>query len=539
MPKHISYDADARQSVRNGIRKLAHAVKITLGPRGRNVMLSKHFGSPLVTRDGFTVAKEIELEDPEENLGAQLVKEVAAKTNDAAGDGTTTATVLAEAIFEEGLKNVTAGASPVALKRGIDAAVSVAVEKLKTLSREVQGHDEIAQVGGIAANNDPEIGEMLAKAMDQVGRDGVITVDDGKGIETEVEWVEGMQFDKGYLSPYFITDAQSMKAELEDAYVLVHEKKISSVKDMLPLLDKVAQSGRPLLVVSEDVDGEALATLVVNRLRGTLRGAAVKAPGFGDRRKAMMEDIGILTGANPVFESTGGKLETVKIEDLGKAKKVVITKDTTTLIKGAGRKNAIQGRINQIRAEIETTKSDYDKEKLRERLAKLSGGVAQIQVGAPTEVEMKQKKDRVEDALHATRAAVEEGIVVGGGVALLRCAEAIDALSLQGDERVGAQIVRRALSAPLKQIAINAGKDGGVVLQDVLKAKKPNYGYNAATDRYEDLVRAGVIDPTKVVRCALQNAASVAGLLLTTEALVTVLPEKARKAAHVPDHDEY
>jgi chaperonin GroEL len=502
-------------------------------------MLSKSFGSPLVTRDGVTVAKEIELEDPEENLGAQLVKEVAAKTNDAAGDGTTTATVLAEAIFEEGLKNVTAGASPVALKRGIDAAVSVAVEKLKTLSREVQGHDEIAQVGGIAANNDPEIGEMLAKAMDQVGRDGVITVEDGKGIETEVEWVEGMQFDKGYLSPYFITDAQSMKAELEDAYVLVHEKKISSVKDMLPLLDKVAQSGHPLLVVSEDVDGEALATLVVNRLRGTLRGAAVKAPGFGDRRKAMMEDIGILTGANPVFESTGGKLETVKIEDLGKAKKVVITKDTTTLIKGAGRKNAIQGRINQIRAEIETTKSDYDKEKLRERLAKLSGGVAQIQVGAPTEVEMKQKKDRVEDALHATRAAVEEGIVVGGGVALLRCAEAIDALSLQGDERVGAQIVRRALSAPLKQIAINAGKDGGVVLQDVLKAKKPNYGYNAATDRYEDLVRAGVIDPTKVVRCALQNAASVAGLLLTTEALVTVLPEKARKAAHVPDHDDY
>jgi chaperonin GroEL len=502
-------------------------------------MLSKSFGSPLVTRDGVTVAKEIELEDPEENLGAQLVKEVAAKTNDAAGDGTTTATVLAEAIFEEGLKNVTAGASPVALKRGIDAAVSVAVEKLKTLSREVQGHDEIAQVGGIAANNDPEIGEMLAKAMDQVGRDGVITVEDGKGIETEVEWVEGMQFDKGYLSPYFITDAQSMKAELEDAYVLVHEKKISSVKDMLPLLDKVAQSGCPLLVVSEDVDGEALATLVVNRLRGTLRGAAVKAPGFGDRRKAMMEDIGILTGANPVFESTGGKLETVKIEDLGKAKKVVITKDTTTLIKGAGRKNAIQGRINQIRAEIETTKSDYDKEKLRERLAKLSGGVAQIQVGAPTEVEMKQKKDRVEDALHATRAAVEEGIVVGGGVALLRCAEAIDALSLQGDERVGAQIVRRALSAPLKQIAINAGKDGGVVLQDVLKTKKPNYGYNAVTDRYEDLVRAGVIDPTKVVRCALQNAASVAGLLLTTEALVTVLPEKARKAAHVPDHDDY
>jgi len=539
MAKHISYDAAAREGIRKGIRKLAHAVKVTLGPAGRNVMLSKSFGSPLVTRDGVTVAKEIELEDPEENLGAQLVKEVAAKTNDAAGDGTTTATVLAEAIFEEGLKNVTAGASPVALKRGIDAAVSVAVEKLKTLSREVQGHDEIAQVGGIAANNDPEIGEMLAKAMDQVGRDGVITVEDGKGIETEVEWVEGMQFDKGYLSPYFITDAQSMKAELEDAYVLVHEKKISSVKDMLPLLDKVAQSGRPLLVVSEDVDGEALATLVVNRLRGTLRGAAVKAPGFGDRRKAMMEDIGILTGANPVFESTGGKLETVKIEDLGKAKKVVITKDTTTLIKGAGRKNAIQGRINQIRAEIETTKSDYDKEKLRERLAKLSGGVAQIQVGAPTEVEMKQKKDRVEDALHATRAAVEEGIVVGGGVALLRCAEAIDALSLQGDERVGAQIVRRALSAPLKQIAINAGKDGGVVLQDVLKAKKPNYGYNAATDRYEDLVRAGVIDPTKVVRCALQNAASVAGLLLTTEALVTVLPEKARKAAHVPDHDEY
>ncbi|MDA8592359.1 chaperonin GroEL [Planctomycetota bacterium] len=525
MAKRISYDSAAREGIRNGIRKLAHAVKVTLGPAGRNVMLSRPFGSPLITKDGATVAKEIELEDPEENLGAQLVKEVAAKTNDAAGDGTTTATVLAEAIFEEGLKNVTAGASPVALTRGIDAAVNSAVEELKTLSKEVQGHDEIAQVGGIAANNDPEIGEMLAKAIDQVGRDGVITIEDGKGIETEVEWVEGMQFEKGYLSPYFITDAQSMKAELEDAYVLVHEKKISSVKDMLPLLDKVAQSGRPLLVVSENVDGEALATLVVNGLRGTLRWAAVKAPGFGDRRKAMMEDIGILTGANPVFESTGGKLETVSLEDLGTAKKVVITKDTTTLIKGAGDKNAIQGRINQIRAEIETTKSDYDKGNLRERLARLSGGVAQIQVGAPTEAEMKQKKDRVEDALQATRAAVEEGVVAGGGVALLRCAEAIDALSLQGDEKVGAQIVRRALSAPLKQIAINVGKDGGVALQDVLKAKEPNYGYNAATDRYEDLVQAGVIDPTKVVRCALQNAASVAGLLLTTEALVTVLPE--------------
>ena len=539
MAKQISYDAAAREGVRNGIRKLAHAVKITLGPAGRNVLLSKSFGSPLVTRDGVTVAKEIELENPEENLGAQLVKEVAAKTNDAAGDGTTTATVLAEAIFEEGLKNVTAGASPVALKRGIDVAVNAAVEKLKALSRDVKGHEEIAQVGSIAANNDPEIGEMLAKAMDQVGKDGVITVEDGKGIETEVEWVEGMQFDKGYLSPYFITDSQSMEAELEDAYVLVHEKKISSIKDMLPLLDKVAQSGRPLLVVAEDVEGEALATLVVNRLRGTLRCAAVKAPGFGDRRKAMMEDIGILTGGTPVFESTGGKLETLKIEDLGTAKRVVIAKDTTTIIQGGGKKSAIDGRINQVKAEIENTKSDYDKEKLRERLAKLSGGVAQIHVGAPTEAEMKQKKARVEDALHATRAAVDEGIVPGGGVALLKCAETIDALGLKGDERVGSQIVRRALSAPLRQIATNAGQDGAVVLQNVVNAKKSSYGYNAATGTYEDLVHAGVIDPAKVVRCALQNAASVAGLLLTTEALVTTLPEKAKKAAHVPDYDDF
>ena len=539
MAKHISYDVAARQGVRKGVRKLAQAVKVTLGPAGRNVMLSKSFGAPVVTRDGVTVAKEIDLEDPEENLGAQLVKEVAAKTNDAAGDGTTTATILAEAIFEQGLKNVTAGASPVALKRGIDAAVTAAVEKLRGLSREVQGHEEIAQVGSIAANNDPEIGEMLAKAMDQVGRDGVITVDDGKGIETEVEWVEGMQFDKGYLSPYFITDSQSMKAELEDAYVLVHEKKISSVKDTLDLLDAVVRKGRPLLIVAEDVEGEALATLVVNSLRGILRCAAVKAPGFGDRRKAMIEDIAVLTGATPVLESTGGRLESLKIEDLGTARRIVVTKDATTIIEGGGKKDAIEGRIAQIKAEIETTKSDYDREKLRDRAARLAGGVAQIHVGATTEAEMKQKKARVEDALHATRAAVEEGIVPGGGLALLRCADAIDALDLKGDERVGAQIVRRALSAPLRQIASNAGRDGSVVLQDITRSQEANYGYNAATDVYEDLVQAGVLDPTKVVRCALENAASVSSLLLTTEALVTTIPEKPRRSPKVLDAADY
>jgi len=532
--KQIAYDSDAREHIRAGVRKLARAVKVTLGPRGRNVIIEKSFGSPTVTKDGVTVTKEIELEDAYENMGAQLVKQVAAQTNDAAGDGTTTATVLAEAIFEEGLKNVTAGAGPVELKRGIDKAVNACVENLKKMSTKVAGHQEIAQVGAIAANGDAEIGEMIAQAMDRVGKDGVITVEDGRTIDTEVEWVEGMQFDKGFLSPHFITDPHKMETVLEDPLILVHEKKISSLKDVLPLLEQVAQSGRPLVVIAEDVEGEALATLVVNRLRGAFPCVAVKAPGFGDRRKAMLEDIGVLTGANPVFEATGGQLESTRISDLGTAKKVVVTKDTTTIIEGGGKKEAIQGRIGQIKNEIEGTKSDYDREKLQERLAKLSGGVAQINVGAATEVEMKEKKGRVEDALHATRAAVEEGIVPGGGVALVTCINVIEKLKLEGDERVGALIVRRALEAPMRQIAINAGQDGSVVVQNVRTAGKPNWGYNAATDTYEDVVKSGVIDPTKVVRCALQNAASVASLLLTTDALVSEIPEthEAEPAGH-------
>ncbi|MDA1267302.1 MAG: chaperonin GroEL, partial [Planctomycetota bacterium] len=522
--KQISYDSAARDHIRAGVQKLARAVKVTLGPRGRNVIIEKAFGSPTVTKDGVTVAKEIELEDAYENMGAQLVKQVAQKTNDAAGDGTTTATVMAEAIFLEGLKNVTAGASPVALKRGIDLAVQACVDHLEKLSTPIKGSHETAQVASIAANNDLEIGEKIAEAMEQVGKDGVITVEEGSTLDTEIDLVEGMQFDKGYLSPHFITSMETMEAVYEDCVVLVHEKKISSVKDLIPLLEQVAQGGRPILILAEDIEGEALTTLVVNRLRGAFPCVAVKAPGFGDRRKAMMQDIAILTGGTAVMEDTGQSLEGLTLKDLGSAKKVIVSKDTTTIIEGGGSKAAIKGRIEQIRAEIEGTKSDYDREKLQERLAKLSGGVAQINVGAATESEMKEKKARVEDALHATRAAVEEGIVPGGGVALLSCIAPVEKLDLTGDERVGAMIVRRALEAPLRQIAANCGKDGAVVVQNVLNNKTKNYGYNAATDTYEDLVKSGVIDPKKVVRSGLQNAASVASLLLTTDALVSDLP---------------
>ena len=536
MAKQISYDAHAREHIKNGVTKLARAVKITLGPRGRNVIIEKSFGSPTVTKDGVTVSKEIDLEDPYENMGAQLVKQVASQTNDQAGDGTTSATVLAEAIFLEGLKNVTAGANPVALKRGIDAAVAAAVDSLQKQSKKVKTSEEIAQVGCIASNNDLEIGKMIATAMDRVGKDGVITVEEGKTLATEVEWVEGMQFDKGFLSPHFITNPATMECVLENPYILIYEKKISSVKDMIGTLEQVAQSGKPLLIIAEDIEGEALATLVVNRLRGSFACAAVKAPGFGDRRKAMMEDIAALTGATPIFEATGGTLEGVTLGDLGRAKKVVISKDETTVIEGAGNKEAIQGRIGQIRAEISHTKSDYDKEKLQERLAKLSGGVAQINVGAATESEMKEKKARVEDALHATRAAVEEGIVPGGGTALLNAIEALEALKLEGDERVGAMIIRRALEAPIRQIATNAGQDGSVIVQNVRAQKSKSYGYNAATDVYEDLVKAGVIDPTKVTRTALQNAASVASLLLTTDALVSDMPAEKDDAPHAHAH---
>ena len=528
--KQISYDSNAREHIRAGVQKLAKAVKITLGPRGRNVILQKSFGSPTVTKDGVSVAKEIELENPYENMGAQLVKQVAQQTNDAAGDGTTTATVMAEAIFVEGLKNVTAGANPVALKKGIDAAVDCAVSQLKRMSTPVKGHQDIAQIASIAANNDLEIGEKIADAMDRVGKDGVITVEDGTTLETTINVVEGMEFDKGYLSPHFITDPKSMTVEFENPLILIHEKKISSVKDLIPLLEQVAQSGRPVVILAEDVEGEALTTLVVNRLRGSFPCVAIKAPGFGDRRKAMMEDIAILTGATPVMEEMGVQMESLTTKELGTAKKVVITKDTTLIVEGAGKKPQIKARIDQIRAEIADSKSDYDSEKLQERLAKLSGGVAQIQVGAATESEMKEKKARVEDALHATRAAVQEGVVPGGGIALLSCIDPIERLKLKDDEYVGAQIVRRALEAPLRQISINAGQDGAVVVQNVRAGKAKNFGYNAATDTYEDLVKAGVIDPTKVVRSGLQNAASVASLLLTTDALVSDAPSKEEAA---------
>ena len=524
--KKIAFDQDARAALRRGVNKLARAVKVTLGPKGRNVVIEKKFGAPTITKDGVTVAKEIELEDAYENMGAQMVKEVASKTSDVAGDGTTTATILSEAIFEEGLKNVVAGADPMALKRGIDIAVEAVVAELKKMSVPVKGKKEIAQVGAIAANNDKEIGDKLADAMERVGKDGVITVEEGKSLETTVDLVEGMQFDRGYISPYFITSPESMECVLEDAFILVHEKKIGAVKDLIPILEKIAQSGRPLLIIAEDIEGEALATLVVNRLRGTLKVSAVKAPGYGDRRKAMLGDIAVLVGGKAIFEDLGIDLEHVSLQDLGHAKKIVIDKDNTTIIEGKGNPKDIQGRIAQIKKELDGTTSDYDREKLQERLAKLAGGVAQINVGAATEVEMKEKKARVEDALHATRAAVEEGILPGGGVALLRASKVLDGLKAEGDEMIGIDIIKRALSAPATQIIENAGIDGAIVIDKIRQSNEPGYGFNADTMQYENLVDAGVIDPTKVTRSALQNAASVATLLLTTDAMVSEIKEK-------------
>lgn len=527
--KRIIYDQDAREKIRSGVAILTKAVKITLGPRGRNVIIEKKFGAPTVTKDGVTVAKEIELKDPYENMGAQMVKEVASKTSEVAGDGTTTATILAEAIFTEGLKNVVAGANAMQLKRGIDKGVEAVVEALKKLSTPVKGKKEIASVGTIAANNDREIGEMIAEAMERVGKDGVITVEEGKSLKTEVEWVEGMQFDKGYISPYFITDPQNMKCILEDVYILIHEKKLSAVKDLIPLLEKIAKVGKPIMIIADEVEGEALATLVVNKLRGTVKCVAVKAPGYGDRRKAMLEDIAVLTGGTAIFEDLGIQLEKIELSQLGRAKKVIVEKENTTIIEGAGQTSAIQGRINQIRKEMEETTSDYDREKLQERLAKLTGGVAKINVGGATEVEVKEKKARIEDALHATKAATEEGILAGGGVALIRASEALDKLKLKGDEAIGLDILKRALDAPLKQIAENAGHHGEVVLQRV-KEGKGDFGFDASgTGEYVDMVKAGIIDPTKVVRFALQNAASVATLLLTTDALVSEIKEKKEK----------
>ncbi|HZG43897.1 MAG TPA: chaperonin GroEL [Longimicrobium sp.] len=524
--KELTFNTDARASLKRGIDKLAEAVKVTLGPKGRNVVIDRKFGSPLITKDGVTVAKEIELDDAIENMGAQMVKEVATKTSDLAGDGTTTATVLAQAIFREGLKNVTAGANPMSLKRGIDKAVDAVIAELKSISVETAGKKEIAQVGTISANSDEEIGNLIADAMEKVGKDGVITVEEAKGLETTLETVEGMQFDRGYVSPYFVTDPDRMEAVLEDALILIHDKKVSTMKDLLPILEKVAQMGRPLMIIAEDVEAEALATLVVNKLRGTLRVAAVKAPGFGDRRKAMLQDIAILTGGQLITEEVGFKLENAVVSDLGRAKRVVIDKDNTTIIDGAGDAQAIQGRIAEIRNAMDKTTSDYDREKLQERLAKLAGGVAVIHVGAATETAMKEKKARVEDALHATRAAVEEGIVPGGGVALLRAQAGLKKLTLDdADENIGVRIIERALEEPIRQIATNAGVEGSIVVAQVRNNESPSYGYNARTDEYEDLVQAGVIDPTKVTRTALQNAASIAGLLLTTEAVVTEKPE--------------
>jgi chaperonin GroEL len=519
--KELHFDVDARAALKRGVDQLADAVKVTLGPKGRNVVIDKKFGSPTVTKDGVTVAKEIELADPLENMGAQMVKEVATKTSDIAGDGTTTATVLAQAIFREGLKNVTAGTNPMALKRGIDKAVAAVVEELKTISVPTAGKKEIAQVGAISANNDKEIGDLIAEAMEKVGKDGVITVEEAKGLETNLETVDGMQFDRGYLSPYFVTDPEKMEAVLEDALILIHDKKISSMKDLLPILEKVAQMGKPMLIIAEDVEGEALATLVVNKLRGTLRICAVKAPGFGDRRKAMLADIAVLTGGQVISEEVGFKLENAVVTDLGKGKRIVVDKDNTTIIDGAGESKAIEGRISEIRVAIDKSTSDYDKEKLQERLAKLAGGVAVINVGAATEAEMKEKKARVEDALHATRAAVEEGIVPGGGVAFIRAQKALDALKLEdSDEQIGVGIVRRAVEEPMRMIVANAGAEPSIVVEKVRSTKDKSFGYNALTDTFEDLVQAGVIDPTKVSRTALQNAASIAGLLLTTEAIV-------------------
>jgi chaperonin GroEL len=524
--KQLQFDENARHTLLRGVEKLSKAVKATLGPSGRNVILDKKFGSPTITKDGVTVAKEIELEDPYENMGAQLVREVASKTSDVAGDGTTTATILAESIYREGLRNVTAGANPTSLQRGIMKGVDAIVEELKKLSKKVSDRTEIAQVATVSANWDKTIGEIIADAMDKVGKDGTITVEEAKSIETTLEVVEGMQFDKGYLSPYFVTNAEAMEAVLENAYILIYEKKISSLKDLLPLLEKVAKAGRPLLIIAEDVEGEALATLVVNKLRGTLQVCAVKAPGFGDRRKAMLEDIAVLTGGRLISEDLGIKLENIKLEDLGKAKRVTVDKENTTIVEGSGKSADIQGRVAQIRRQIEETTSDYDKEKLQERLAKLAGGVAVINVGAATETEMKEKKARVEDALHATRAAVEEGIVAGGGVALLRAQKALDNVKdLEADEKIGVQIVRRAIEEPTRQLADNAGAEGALVVEEV-KKRKGNEGYDVATEQYTDLVKAGIVDPTKVTRSALQNAASIAGLLLTTEALVTEIPEK-------------
>jgi len=528
--KQLKYDTEARQAVLAGVQKLSRAVVTTLGPCGRNVILDKKFGSPTITKDGVTVAKEIELQDPFENMGAQMVREVASKTSDVAGDGTTTATLLAESIYREGLKNVTAGANPMSLKRGIDKATIAVVEAIAKQAKKVKEHTEIAQVATISANGEVEIGTIIAEAMDKVGKDGTITVEEAKTIETTLDVVEGMQFDKGYLSPYFVTNAEEMEAVLEDAYILIFEKKISSLNDLLPLLQNVAKAGKPLLIIAEDVEGEALATLVVNKLRGTLQICAVKAPGFGDRRKAMLEDIAILTGGKMLSEDLGIKLENVKIEDLGKAKRVTVDKENTTIVEGAGKTSDIQGRVSQIKKQIEDTTSDYDREKLQERLAKLAGGVAVIKVGAATEAEMKEKKARVEDALHATRAAVEEGVVAGGGVALLRCQKALDELKLEGDEKIGVEIVRRSLEAPLRQLVFNAGLEAAMIV-DQVKNGKGAYGYNVATREYTDLIKAGVLDPAKVTRSALQNAASISGLLLTTECMVTEIPEKKEKAA--------
>jgi len=532
--KELHFNVDARAALKRGVDQLAEAVKVTLGPKGRNVVIDKKFGAPTVTKDGVTVAKEIELNDPLENMGAQMVKEVATKTSDNAGDGTTTATVLAQAIFREGLKNVTAGANPMAIKRGIDQAVAAVVAELKKISVPTSGKKEIAQVGAISANNDTEIGNLIADAFDKVGKDGVITVEEARGLETSLDTVEGMQFDRGYVSPYFVTDPEKMEAVLEDALILIHDKKVSSMKDLLPVLEKVAQQGRPLLIIAEDIEGEALATLVVNKLRGTLKVAAVKAPGFGDRRKAMLQDIATLTNGQVVSEEVGFKLENTVITDLGRAKRIVVDKDNTTIIDGAGREDKIQGRIKEIRVAIDASTSDYDKEKLQERLAKLAGGVAVINVGAATEAEMKEKKARVEDALHATKAAAEEGIVPGGGVALIRAQRALKALKLDADEQIGVDIIRRAVEEPIRMIVQNAGGEGSIVVEKVRSSKDDAFGYNALSDTYENLVQAGVIDPTKVTRTALQNAASIAGLLLTTEALIVERKEDKPAAGGPP-----
>jgi chaperonin GroEL len=533
MPKIIEFEASAREKLKRGIDKMANAVKVTLGPRGRNVVLDKKFGSPTITKDGVTVAKEIDLEDPFENMGAQMVKEVASKTSDVAGDGTTTATVLAQAICREGLKNVTAGSNPMALKRGIEKAVGVVVEELKKISKPLPGKTEIAQVGTISANNDKSIGDLIAEAMDKVGKDGVITVEEAKTTKTELEVVEGMQFDRGYLSPYFITNPDTMEVALEDPLILIHDKKISTMKDLLPILEKIAQMGKAFLIITEEVEGEALATLVVNKLRGTLKCCAVKAPGFGDRRKAMLEDVAVLTGGRVISEELGFKLENTQISDLGKAKRITVDKENTTIVEGGGKTEEIKGRVNQIKKQIDETTSDYDKEKLQERLAKLAGGVAVINVGATTETEMKEKKARVEDALHATRAAVEEGIVPGGGVAFLRAIPALDKLKLDGDEAVGVSIVRKALEEPIRLIAENAGVEGSIVVNRV-KEEKGAFGFNAESMQYEDLMVSGVIDPAKVTRIALENAASIASLLITTEALVAEKPEEKKPGPAMP-----